>query len=177
MGLGLGVGMAVSAGLSYFGTKKAAKGFEDTGKAARERGKKQRAQYYVTAKSVIASGQAGMLEDERQAELVASRAIAVAAAGGYIQDIDHLLADIHGEGAYRASLTMREAELEAESMRFAGDQAEEYGADQYDLYKGRSKAAKIQGITGLIGSATYAGFGGFGGSSSYLRNAGVAAGK
>jgi hypothetical protein len=154
--------MAVSAGLSYLGSRKAAKGFEDTGEAARERGRKQRAQYYVTAKNVMASGQQAMFEDKRQAELVASRAVAVAAAGGYIQDIDHLIADIYGEGAYRASLAMREAEMEAESLRFAGDQAEQYGADQYDLYKGRAKAAKIQGVTGLISSATYAGFGGFG---------------
>ena len=159
--MGFGVGMAVSAGLSYLGSRKAAKGFEDTGEAARERGRKQRAQYYVTAKNVMASGQQAMFEDKRQAELVASRAVAVAAAGGYIQDIDHLIADIYGEGAYRASLAMREAEMEAESLRFAGDQAEEYGADQYDLYKGRAKAAKWQGAADLLTAGSYAAFGSF----------------
>ena len=159
MGVGLTAGLAAGAALSYFGSKKSAEGFEDTGKRARERGKKQRAQYYTTAKNVMATGQAAMFEDQRQAELIASRAVAVAAAGGYIQDIDHLIADIYGEGAYRASLTMREAEMEAESLRFAGDQAEEYGADQYDLYKGRAKAAKIQGVADLLTAGSYAAFG------------------
>ena len=37
MGLGLGGGLAVGAALSYFGAKKSAKGFEETGEAARER--------------------------------------------------------------------------------------------------------------------------------------------
>jgi hypothetical protein len=157
----LGVGLAAGAALSYFGSRKSAKGLEETGEAARERGRKQRAQYYVTAKNVMASGQQAMFEDKRQAELVASRAVAVAAAGGYIQDIDHLIADIYGEGAYRASLAMREAEMEAESLRFAGDQAEEYGADQYDLYKGRAKAAKWQGAADLLTAGSYAAFGSF----------------
>lgn len=173
----MGWGIVAAAAISAYGASKASKGYEDTGEAAKERGREQKVQYYSTAKSVIASGQAAMFEDKRQAELVASRAIAVAAAGGYIADIDHLLADIHGEGAYRASLTMREAEEEAESLRFAGDQAALYGADQYSLYKGKAKAAKIAGVTGLLSAASYADFGGFGGNTNYARNAGVSAGK
>ena len=168
----MGWGIAAAAAISLYGASKSAKGLKKTGKEAKKRGREQRAFNYATAKQVMASGQAAMFDETRQAELVASRAIAVAAAGGYIDDIDHLLADIHGEGAYRASLVMRDYEMEAESLRFQGDQAAEYGADQYQLYKGRATATKIGAVTGLLTASSYANFGGFGSSTPSGRGVG-----
>lgn len=149
--MGFGLGKALGAGLSVFGASKTAGGLEEMGEAARQRGREQKAFNYVAAKQAVATGQVGKFEEMRQAELVASRAVAVAAAGGYTQDIEHLLADIDGEGAYRASLVMYEAEREAESLRFAGDQAEKYGEAQRDMYRGQAKATKVNALTGLIG--------------------------
>ena len=155
-------GTLAGAGLSLFGANKAAGGYKDMAKAARDRGRQQKVFNYSAAKQLMASGQAGMFEETRQAELVASRAVAVAAAGGYIQDIDHLIADIHGEGAYRASLLMRESEQDAEALRFAGDQAQRYGEEQYDYYKGLASATKTSAFgsilkVGVVAAASYFG--------------------
>ena len=175
--MGFGPGKALGAGLSVFGAAKEAGGYKDMAKAAKERGREQKAFNYVAAKQVVASGQAAMFEETRQAEIVASRAVAVAAAGGYIDDIDHLIADINGEGAYRASLVMRDAEQEAEHLRFAGDQAAKYGADQADLYKAQADATKVNALTNLFSVGIDATLGYATGGTSYLRYAGSRAGR
>lgn len=155
--MGFGIGQAVGAGLSLYGASKSSKGLKQMAKDARDRGRQQNAFNKVSAQQAVASGSIAMLEETRQAELVASRAVAVAAAGGYISDIDHLLADITGEGAYRASLVMREAEQEAEALRFAGEQAEKYGEEQYDMYRGQAKATKVNAFTNLLQTGIDAG--------------------
>jgi len=148
--MGFGIGKAIGAGLSLAGGFTSASGVKKTGKAAREAGKEQQRYNLIAAGQAVAGGQRQAFEETRQAELVASRAVAVAAAGGYSADITNLLADIEGEGAYRANIAMFEAETEAERLRFAGDQAAKYGADQYDAAKKQAQGIKLQSIGSLF---------------------------
>jgi hypothetical protein len=143
MGFGVGTGLSIGASLlDSYGKRK-------EGKEARKRGREQRIYNEVAATQVVARGQHTAMEEIRQARLVASRAIAVAAAGGYSEDIDHLLADIEGEGIYAASLATWEAETEAERMRFSGEQARKQGEDIYKSAK-RSAFGSILGGFGTF---------------------------
>jgi len=134
------------------GASKEQKGYKDTGKRAKARGVEQAVYNEVAATQVIAVGQKAAFEETRQAELMASRAIAVAAAGGIAQDIDHLIADIYGEGAYAASLALHAAETEAERLKFEGKQAEQYGIDQEKTYRDMGKAALLKGLGSAFGT-------------------------
>jgi len=166
-----------SMGASLMGGLAAAEGYEDMAKLAKERGEEQRGYNEFTAKQIMAGAQIEMFEEGRQAELLASRAVAVAAAGGYIDDIDHLLADIHGEGAYRASQVLRSAGMEAEGLRFEGEQAAKYGADKASYYKAEADATRIDTVTGLVNSFAVGSFGSFNYSPGYMQYAGTSAGR
>ena len=133
--------------LGYIGSRK-------TGKQAARRGREQRLYNEIAAGQTIAVGQRKALEEIRQGKLLASRLVAVAAAGGAPQDIDHLLADIEGEGIYRASIAMYEAESESERLKFEGLMAEKTG-------KELQSAAKMKGLATVISGAgsLYKGFG------------------
>lgn len=111
----------------------------------------------VASTQAVAVGQQQALEEKRQAEIMASRAVAVGAAGGSIQDIDHLIADIHGEGMYRASLAMYEAETQAEQLRYQGEMAERTGRKQKSASRLKAAGSLMSGF----GSA-YANKGGLG---------------
>lgn len=119
----------VTIGLIAGGTILQAGAQQQEGYALASRGKVQKALNEVAATQVIATGQRKALDEKRQAELMASRAIAVAAAGGATQDIDHLLADISSEGIYRANVAMYEAETESETLKYEGMLAEEAGKE------------------------------------------------
>lgn len=156
----IGIGTVIGAGLSLYGGSKSAKGYKKTGRRARQRGQEQQVYNEVAATQAIAVGQIAALEEERQAKLVASRAIAVAAAGGAVEDITNLLADIEGEGAYRASLAMFEGEREAERLRFEGKQAAKYGAEQEEMYKDQAKATRINSLASAFQFLPLPSFGG-----------------
>lgn len=72
------------------------------------------------AKEEFALSQRSAMEEERQARLLASRALAVAAAGGgSVGDptVANLIADISGEGAYRAGLELYKGRTKARATR------------------------------------------------------------
>jgi hypothetical protein len=72
------------------------------------------------ADNAIGAGQRKMLAERRNKELVASRALALAAASGAdatSPGIVDIIADIEGEGAYRESVALYEAEQQATDMR------------------------------------------------------------
>ena len=138
--------------LELAGANKSAKGQERAGELALERGREQRTFNEIAASQVFAVGQREAFEDQRQAKLMASRAVAVAAAGGAVADIDHLIADIYGEGAYRASLAMHAAESEAERLRFAGAQAEQYGMEVRDESKKAARGTRLGAVGSLFNS-------------------------
>lgn len=125
--------------LSFAGGLRGSSSAKRAARRAKERGIEQNMYNKMAAKTVEVSGQISALDALRQAKLMASRAVAVAAAGGYSDDITNLIADIDGEGAYKASVALYEAGSEAERLRHEGRMAEKYGIEQSQVYRGRAK--------------------------------------
>lgn len=140
----------VGAVASLFGANKAASAQRKAGRLARQRGREQKSYNMVAANEVMAIGRMNAAEDRRQARLIASRAVAVAAAGGAVEDIDHLLADIYGEGAYRANVSLMEAQSQSNRLIWEGEQAEKYGQDQYTASAGAAQATRMGGYSSLL---------------------------
>jgi len=144
-------GFAIAgAAMSFFGGNKAAGGMKDQGKLAREKGREQKTYNEVAATEVMAIGRMNAAEDRRQAKLIASRAVAVAAAGGAVEDIEHLLGDIYGEGAYRASISLMDAQSQSSRLLFEGEQAAKYGAALYESAKGSASAQRMSSYGALL---------------------------
>lgn len=122
-----GAGIAIQT-VGAFGAKNKAK------RAAR----RQKVLAGIQAQQVRASGQGAAFEEQRQAELVHSRALALAAAsGGSASDVSatKILSGIEAEGRYRAEVRLHESEGEARMIEATGsarasslnDQASAYG--------------------------------------------------
>ncbi len=80
---------------------------------------RQATQYDFQAGQVLASSQRDAMEQQRQAQLVQSRALAVAAASGAGASDPTVVADISniaGEGEYRALTSLYEGKTKADSM-------------------------------------------------------------
>ena len=136
----VGIGLSVLGGISGSNAKKKA------GRLAKARGKDQNRFLKIAAKQTEASGQISAREEKRQGELIASRAVAVAAAGGHSDDITGLLEDIYGEANYRKAIALSEASRKAEEQRFEGEQAEKYGADTNLAAKATAKNTLLAGF-------------------------------
>lgn len=81
---------------------------------------------------VVAASQRNAHEEKRQADLAASRALAVAAAsGGGVSDptVVDTLVRIRGEGALRASVALYEGEERGRQIRLAGAGAQDFNVD------------------------------------------------
>lgn len=136
-------------------------GLREQGKMARIAGERQRAnaefdawQLEEQAGEELAVSQRMAIEERRQAELAASRALAVAATSGAgVSDpsVVRLLARTQGEGAYRANVALyqgesraRQARLNAAQARITGAEALEEGhaRDQAYGYAGMGRAAR-----------------------------------
>lgn len=130
----------------------AAKGAQSSAAAAREnaaaiQAEKQyeAAQLESNAMQVTAAGQRKAAEDQRMAKIVASRALAVAAAsGGGASDptIVRLMSRIAGEGEYRRAVDIYDAEDRARTMRmraagsiYEGQQALRSGESMASAYE------------------------------------------
>lgn len=144
------------------------------GNAAKQAGQRQAeadqfaaAQYRQQALQTEASSQRDAGEQLRRGRIIASRAQAVAAAsGGGVSDptISHLLADIEGEGAYRAGVALyqgderaRQLRMDADAKVFEASVAEEGGKQRQTAYElagfGRlaSGSASLYGKYGMGG--------------------------
>jgi len=155
----IGIGSAL---LSYSGSKKSASGqrkqARELARLQKKKGKQQKDFNYEAAKEIIAIGRMNVDEEERQTKIIASRATAVAAAGGSIMDVGHLIADLHGEGAYRARVIMYEARRAERKLKFAGDQAEEFGLSLGAVTEAEGEArADATLLGGITKSATQIG--------------------
>ncbi len=121
-------------------------GMFGAGRAARQAGKAQRAANERAAKRTVAVAQRESLEEKRKARLLASRALALAAAGGggaSDPSIVKLIADIEGEGAYRAGVALYRGQEDAAKLRYEGTLAEWSGqADQ--------QTANLKGASALL---------------------------
>jgi hypothetical protein len=107
-------------------------------------------QYDVAAGQQIAASQRTAMEQQRQSRLAQSRALAVAAAsGGGASDVtvEHVIANIAGEGAYRSAVALFDGEEKARSLRMKGWAARETGAS-------KERAGYIQGVSSLLSSGT-----------------------
>jgi hypothetical protein len=163
------------------------------GNAAAAAAEKKRAQRIAAAKEfeaqqleqdagqAIAASQRQRDEEHRTARLVASRALAVAAASGAGASdttVVNLIARTKGEGAYRGAVALYEGEersrrllAAAGAKRYEGAVAIEGGYDAERAYAYKSQAAattatgNIMGsLGGLFGKYGGGGFGGGGGS-------------
>lgn len=143
-------------------------GYMQQGKAAAAEGKAKRqakdyeaAQLEQNAMQSVAAGQQNAREEERKARLVASRAVAVAAAGGGgVTDptVAKIIADIDGEGSYRAGVALYRGEDEARvqrqkatAARYEGAVAEESGRMQRRAYNMQAAASAAESAQSMFG--------------------------
>jgi hypothetical protein len=150
-GLNIQQGQGVGAGMSAIGTILNVVSNMSAGSAARRQGEAvkaesdfEAAQLNQAGVAAVASSQRRMIEERRRAAIVASRAQAVAAASGAGASdptVMNVIADIEGEGAYRAAVALYEGEerqrqlnLGADAKRYDGEQAARGGRDRQSAY-------------------------------------------
>lgn len=141
------------------GATQAASGASVAGKRERIAKEYEAKQFESRAGEEIAAAQQRGFEEKRRARLVASRAVALAAAGGggaTDPTIVNLLADIDGEGAYRAAVrvyqgdeTARGLRERAAGARYEGELAEEAGSAKARAYKTSALASLLSGAGSL----------------------------
>lgn len=153
-------------------------GKNDAGNAAANNGLQQQAaadfeaaQLRVNAGQATAAGQRAAEEQRRQGELVQSRAIALAAAGGGgVTDpgIVRLLAGNAGETAYRSAVALYEGEDKARSLNAQADSTAYSGVLAAQAGRDRQKASMTSAFGDLIkgGGSLFTTFGGGGPSAA-----------
>jgi len=117
-------------------------------------------QYLINAGQTVASSQIAAAEARRQAGLVESRILAVAAAGGggaSDPTIINLISKTHARGAYNSAVALYQGEDQARSMRMAaaaknyeGAMAEEAGYMKAQGYRTASSTALLKGAGSLF---------------------------
>lgn len=120
--------------------------------------RKQADQLDIKAGQERASAQRLAIEQRRQAELLSSRALAVAAASGAGVDdptVLNIMANIAGEGEYRALTALYEGEEEARGLELNADARRREA-------KNTKKAAKFSALGTIIGAGSDA----YGGATS-----------
>lgn len=118
------------------------------GESAAAAGRLQQKQYEAQAKAEAATGQREGIERKRQSDLLASRALAIAAAsGGGALDptVVNIIAGIDAQGDYGARSAIYGGETAAQGSRLKG---------ALSLYEGKAarQAARIQALSQLVGS-------------------------
>lgn len=138
-------------GLGAFGTIMSAIGSMvsagtavSTGNAQRTAANFTATQQNAAAQSTMAAGERSAANETLKAQLLASRAMAVAGAGGgdaSSPGVTHVIADITGRGAYNAGVAMYDAEdkarelnLQADATRYAGGVAQQGGQQKAAAY-------------------------------------------
>lgn len=132
-------------------------GARSAGKAEQAAAQFQAAQLQQNAVQAVAASQRAAAEERRKAQLVASRALAVAAAsGGSASDVSvqNIIADLDSEGAYRAMVALYEGEEKARQLGMAA-QGKLYEGELV-AKAGRQKQAAYT-IAGIGSMATGAG--------------------
>lgn len=183
-----GVVGGVGSILSFIGNMGAGSAARRAGEAQKTEADYEATQLEQNAGQATAAAQRQAMEERRRAALQVSRGVAVAAAGGGATSdptVQKLLADISGEGAYRASVDLYQGEEKARQLRmgaaakrYEGDVALRGGEDKQTAYTYGGLGALATGAAGLYGKY---GMGGpkkrstTGSSNSWL-DAGTAAG-
>lgn len=146
-------------------------GLREQGRLARIQGERQQMaaefnawQAEKAAGVTLAISQRQAIEERRQADLEASRSLAVAAAsGGGVSDptIVRLLARTQGEGVYRANVALYEGEARARQLRFDAMLGKASGFDALAEGAGKEQAYALYGLGNLArgGASLYAKYG------------------
>lgn len=123
------------------------------------------------ATQAYAASQRVAMDERHKADLVASRAIAVAgSSGGGVLDptVVGLLTDITGEGAYRSATALYEGEEKARRLNLGAAAARLEGQSRQMVGYGRAAALRSQAMGTILssGSSLYAKYGGRGPSTT-----------
>lgn len=168
------IALAVGVAVTMMGSQGAAK----AGEAEARRGGRLKAlgefearQLEQNALTEVAAAQRAGMEEERKAELAASRALALAAAsGGGASDptVSKIISDLAGEGSYRRAVELYEGEDRARQMRLGavarrreGEAGLQGGLASQRAYTISGQANALTGI-GRIGTSLYQKYGGTG---------------
>lgn len=151
----------IGQGMQVFGQLFGAASDADQGRQSLRAAEYQAAQLRVNAGQAKAVAQREALNAEEQAKLVASRALAVAAAsGGGATDptVIRIISGIEEEGAYRKALALYEGEAMARELRMKASTVEYQGK----LEKGAAGRSAFGGLLGGIaqGVSLFSKFGG-----------------
>lgn len=135
------------AALSIAGSAKTAMSEREEGLAARTDSRVEAAQGRQNAGQVRAYATRQAVEERRKARLVASRAQAVGAAqgGGMDGNVENTIAQITGEGEYRALLAMHEGDTRARGLEFEADVTTRGGDRAYRAARHRAVATTMRG--------------------------------
>lgn len=178
------------AALSIFGSITQAAGARQAGQAARDNAERQRVAAQFTAAQLeqqagqsIAASQRQAAEQTRQATLLKSRALALAAASGAGASdptIVNLMSRISGEGAYRSAVALYQGEEQARQSRlkaagaiYEGDAAVAGGIDRQNAYNTSATASLLSGAGSLFARYGMGGPGKDAGSTSPVDSFGI----
>lgn len=109
------------------------------------------------AKQEEASGQRSAILDRHTAELIASRALAVSAAGGggtTDPTVAKVIGDINSEGAYRAAVSLYQGEAEARKLRDQAHLLVESGQAMLEGAQDQDSASRLSSIGSLLEMGT-----------------------
>lgn len=136
-------------------------------------------QYLINAGQTVAASQRQAAEARRQAGLVESRILAVAAAGGggaSDPTIINLISKTHARGAYNSAVALYQGEDQARSMRMAaaaknyeGAMAEEAGYLKDQSYRSAAGMAVLKGAGSLLNKYGFGNGDKTGGNSAPVR--------
>lgn len=149
--------------IAPFGTVMSAIGSLVAGNSARDAGAAHRtaadyraAQLEQNASNVVAAGQRTAADERLKAQLLASRAIAVAGSQGSPVtdgDVTKIVSDITGRGAYNAAIALYNAEDQARQMNM-GAEAERFTGAVQEAGGKQKQAAYSFGAAGKLAEAS-----------------------
>jgi hypothetical protein len=148
----------------------AGRGARAAGEGERRAAEFQAQQLEQNAGQAIAASQRNAEEERRKARLLASRALAVAAAsGGGASDVtvQNIIADIEGEGTYRAMTALYQGEEKARQLSMAAAGKRYEGELAVQASKQKRTAYTLGGLAqmGIGAGSLYMKYGGGGAST------------
>lgn len=152
-----GMAMTAMGGVtSYVASKDAAKTALLEGQLRKDSEQFRARLYTQQAGLAIAASQRTSMEARRQAKLVESRALAVAAASGTDASstgVMNVIANIAGEGAYRSAVALYEGRERAKQLEIEGVMAEYSGDTAMFAAKSRAAANEMQAASTIMSTA------------------------
>lgn len=139
---------ALAAGAQVAGSALSAYGKWQAGQNASRIANWEAGQMEGSARQARAVSQRRYLEEKRQAQLVESRALALAAAGGGAADVGtiNIIGDIKAEGKYRSLVALFEGEDAAQKLELQAQVRREEG-------RAARRAANLNAFSSVLSSA------------------------